>query len=439
MKQERAFALNAANEDFFHLPRARNSPIKSSLMRVDGLPKTLKIYRISGSRYWQIRCYFLGRYTTQSLKTTDIEEAKQLAHEFWSKKLAVGHVVVQAHQPVIHISNVKLLHDLIQEVLLSERERVDRDEIRHNSYVMTQIRLEGLVFEFFKDQPLHRVDVVCLEEFVRFLTQKNLAVSTIQGYIAQVRKILRLLHRKNILKSLPVFPSLKSRVTSRGAFTLTEYKRILRISKQLRAETYVDWPHSDRPWIKRDYHRMPYEMNGLIRFMVHTFVRPGDIRQIKHKHIEVVRGSYDYLRLTLPEVKRHNAPTVSLPAAVGIYESLRAYQAARGYGRADDYVFFPEEPNRRLALDVVGWAFNWILKVAALKTGPHGIDRTLYSLRHTAITFRLIYGGNIDLLTLARNARTSVEMIEKFYASTLSAEMNIALIHGKRHSSIIRA
>jgi hypothetical protein len=55
-------------------------------------------------------------------------------------------------------------------------------------------------------------------------------------------------------------------------------------------------------------------------------------------------------------------------------------------------------------------------------------------LRHTAITFRLIFGGNIDLLTLARNARTSVEMIEKFYASTLSAEMNIQLLHSKRRS-----
>jgi len=36
------------------------------------------------------------------------------------------------------------------------------------------------------------------------------------------------------------------------------------------------------------------------------------------------------------------------------------------------------------------------------------------------------------LLTLARNARTSVEMIDKFYASRLSAEMNIALLHSKR-------
>ena len=46
--------------------------------------------------------------------------------------------------------------------------------------------------------------------------------------------------------------------------------------------------------------------------------------------------------------------------------------------------------------------------------------------------FRLLYGRGIDLLTLARNARTSVQMIEKFYASNLTAEMNIDLIQGRR-------
>jgi len=117
---------------------------------------------------------------------------------------------------------------------------------------------------------------------------------------------------------------------------------------------------------------------------------------------------------------------------VFVFEKVLAYQTARGYGAPDDYVFFPEESNRRLVLDITGWSFNWILKDLGIKMGPHGADRTLYSLRHTAITFRLIYGGNIDLLTLARNARTSVEMIDKFYASTLTSEMNIALLHGKR-------
>jgi hypothetical protein len=56
----------------------------------------------------------------------------------------------------------------------------------------------------------------------------------------------------------------------------------------------------------------------------------------------------------------------------------------------------------------------------------------MYCLRHTAITFRLLYGRGIDLLTLARNARTSVQMIEKFYASQLTAEMNINLLQSRR-------
>jgi len=234
------------------------------------------------------------------------------------------------------------------------------------------------------------------------------------------------------LASVPSFPSLKSQLNSRGAFTVTEYKAILQESKRLRTQTFADWETGQKMWIKKDYRHMPEEMNWLIRFMVYTFIRPGDIRQIKNRHIEVIHGAYHYLRLNLPEVKRHKSATVSLPAAVPIFERLLAYQKARGYGGPDDYVFFPEEPNRPYVLDVVGWLFNWILKNLDIKQGPHGTDRTLYSLRHSAITFRLIYGGNIDLLTLARNARTSVEMIEKFYASTLSAEMNIALLHGKR-------
>jgi len=185
--------------------------------------------------------------------------------------------------------------------------------------------------------------------------------------------------------------------------------------------------------VRKKYQGISGNMNLLIRFMIYTFLRPGDIRQLKNKHVEVIRGTFHYLRLTLPEVKRHKAPVVSLPAAVAIYERLLQQQLLDGYGRPDDYVFFPEEKNRALILDVIGWQFNWILKELDIKQGPHGVSRSLYSLRHTSITFRLIYGGNIDLLTLARNARTSVEMIEKFYASTLSAEMNIALLHGKRH------
>jgi len=60
------------------------------------------------------------------------------------------------------------------------------------------------------------------------------------------------------------------------------------------------------------------------------------------------------------------------------------------------------------------------------------IPRTLYSLRHTSITFRLHYGQGIDMLTLARNAHTSVKMIENHYTSTLGGGMNIGLLKSKR-------
>jgi hypothetical protein len=68
---------------------------------------------------------------------------------------------------------------------------------------------------------------------------------------------------------------------------------------------------------------------------------------------------------------------------------------------------------------------NWILP----RTNQH---RVFYSLRHTCIMFRLLYWEGLDLLTLARNARTSTEMIDRFYASHLEGEQNIEKIQSRR-------
>ena len=48
------------------------------------------------------------------------------------------------------------------------------------------------------------------------------------------------------------------------------------------------------------------------------------------------------------------------------------------------------------------------------------------------MTFRLLYWRKVDLLSLARNARTNVEMVAKFYSSNLKAEMIIDLLQGRR-------
>lgn len=326
------------------------------------------------------------------------------------------------------------IQEVISIILTQEKHKVSRNEVTEGTFRMTKVRLETNIAEFFAFTDLRRINTASIQQFINFLSDKELSTPTIVGYIAQLRKVLRYLVEKNIIAQMPLFPKMKITQKPRGAFTVTEYAAVLRQAKVLRQHVYV-WNKPDtRFHIKPIYRTMPMEMNWLIRFMVYTFLRPGDIRQLKNKHIEIISGKFNYLRLTPPEIKRHKAPTVSLPQAVNIYKTVLKHHTAQGFGGPEDYVFFPEEKNRLRALNTIGWLFNWIMNSLGLKAGPHGADRSFYSLRHTAITFRLIFGGNIDLLTLARNARTSVEMIEKFYASTLSAEMNIQLLHSKRRS-----
>jgi hypothetical protein len=117
---------------------------------------------------------------------------------------------------------------------------------------------------------------------------------------------------------------------------------------------------------------------------------------------------------------------------VRIYKQICLHHASRKLASGDDYLFFPVIPNRKYAMDLFSYMFNWILQHTGLKLNPHGHPRSLYSLRHSAITFRLLYGQGIDLVTLARNARTSVEVINNHYASTVTGEQNIAMLQSKR-------
>ena len=159
-----AIPTSSVNDEYFHLPRVRNAPIKSSMCCIDGLPKKLKIYRIAGSKYWQMRLYNLGKYTTQSLKTTDKEEAVAQARLIFESLKEAGEYVdrIPKTKEIPALQNQKILHDLIQEILAVELEKVQRDEIKHNSFVMTQIRLESLIFDFFKNYSLNKIDATVL-------------------------------------------------------------------------------------------------------------------------------------------------------------------------------------------------------------------------------------------------------------------------------------
>ena len=68
------------------------------------------------------------------------------------------------------------------------------------------------------------------------------------------------------------------------------------------------------------------------------------------------------------------------------------------------------------------------LRRAGLEVDPFtGKAHTLYSLRHTAICMRIINShGKVNIFNLAKNAGTSVDQIERFYAKYLPLSKEMA-------------
>lgn len=71
---------------------------------------------------------------------------------------------------------------------------------------------------------------------------------------------------------------------------------------------------------------------------------------------------------------------------------------------------------------------NYSLEHAGLKQDHYSDNHhTLYSLRHTAICMRLVLShGKVNIFNLAKNAGTSVDQIERFYAKNLPLSAELA-------------
>lgn len=324
----------------------------------------------------------------------------------------------------------------VDQLILLEYQKSVRGETPEQSFKMLRSRLKKYVEPYFSFLELEQITSFHISKFIEFLKSKGLKPITISQYLIALKKLLTYCKNLGVINDdIPEVPHLKITSTPRGGFTLYEYLLLLRSSKELRLvrEKPPETSHRNTAggiYAKVDH--IPFEFNWLIRFMVNSFVRPVDIKLIQHKHVKVIRGDKIYLRLTLPETKSHKGQIVTLRPAVSVYESLVKYFEKLNLASQDDYLFLPQIKDREAAMYLIGKHFQKILMHTNLRKGTLGQNRTLYSLRHTAITFRLLYGKGIDLLTLARNARTSVEMIEKFYASDLSPEMNIDMIQSRR-------
>jgi hypothetical protein len=114
-----------------------------------------------------------------------------------------------------------------------------------------------------------------------------------------------------------------------------------------------------------------------------------------------------------------------MEAAVSVYERIKLrYPDAK----PEDYIFFPKYTNRNTASTMVQRLFMEVLRKGDLEVDvPTGKPHTLYSLRHTAICMRIINSeGKVNIFNLAKNAGTSVDQIERFYARFLPLSKEMA-------------
>lgn len=424
----------AANDEVFNQRRCRTLPILPTLSYVPGYPDKLRIYLTNASPYWQVRCFYKGAVRTKSTQTVDKKRAFANARKFYEELISTD-VIARLVLRNDVTADVPLFNSLIPNVLELEQGRVKRGELSEKAFKITCYRMNKSVIPWFGKFPVEQISYLELEKYVAHLSGGNIKGVAIGQYLVVVRKVLQYALHANIIKQLPPFPKVKANRIPRGGFTINEYRLLLQTSWRMRGQPFE--MHTRNKQTRVSKHEwitvaMSAELTRIIGFMVNSFVRPSDVKLLQHKHVEIIHSDNRYLRLTLPETKKHDKPIVTMPAAVGIYKRQLDDLRLRGYDKPDDFVFFPEFKNREHAMRHMDFLFGWLLELTGLKRGQKGQRRTLYSLRHTAITFRLLYGQGIDVLTLARNARTSVEMVERFYASTLNGEMNVDMLHSKR-------
>ncbi len=400
------------------LERERTVPLPETKTFIKGYPKKLFLFKMRASPYWYMRIYAGGKIIRKSTQTENLQDAIRRCKEFYEETLLRERNLLPL---VANQSFERCAKELISEQikLIESGQRSDKLNLNDEQ------KLNKEILPFFKNVNVKDITFKKLAAFADTLHEQNLKEPTIKNYLNVIHKILLLAQRENLIQQIPQFPKIKRVDNPRGWFTTEQYSKLKEVTADL----------IDKKTIVRGY-QVTDEMRFLITFMVNTFLRPNDIKLLRHRNIQVVKdGSYTFLSIHTEKSKTVNTPVVSMEYGVGIYKDLLEFHEANGNPfTANDYLFFPKLKNRDYAMQTMRRQFDCILDEAGLKISAGGERRTLYSLRHTAIMFRLTKGDDIDLLTLARNCRTSVSMLERFYAKPLMPQMNIKKIQSMRNA-----
>jgi site-specific recombinase XerD len=395
-----------------------SNPIRETIQTVAGQPSILKIYKIPCSRYWQARVYVKGKYRISSLQTEDLKKAQAAAKRFFIKALLDAETAPTGRGKQTKAESRSFI--TIGKAFIETQNLPDKQR-RYND---DRIRFNKELAPYFANRDIGEISTADIMELTKKLQLSGKTPATTTQYLVVLRKILKYAANNRLITSAPNFPRVtgKNTQTNRDYFPQDEYELLVKT-----AETMAD------EQVKVRGVTVTLEFKHLIQFMVNSFLRPSDLRVLKHQHVEVKTNEAEtnprfkkFLLLKHPATKTTDQHVVTMPAAFHVYQNTLAQQTKDGYGAPSDFVFFPQYPNRNTMMQVAGRLFKAVLKRAGLERDNE--HHTLYSLRHTSIMYRLLL-GTASTLEIARNARTSEAMIDKHYASRLTPMMAVESLH----------
>lgn len=247
--------------------------------------------------------------------------------------------------------------------------------------------------------------------------------NTLHNEVVTCRMVLKTALRKGWIDYVPDLSDpyrKQSKVVHRPWFSPAEYKQVYTATR-----THKDGARPQDKWDAEQLH-------DFVLFMANTGLRPDEAMHLEHRDIAIVDDEATGQRILEIEVrgKRGVGFCKSTAMAVQPYERLLArpkpptaedHKKIRSLSRAERKAWLESRPlHLPQPMDKVFprnhiAIFNNVLDKNNLKLDREGNKRTAYSLRHTYICMRLIEGA--DIYALAKNCRTSVEMIQKHYAA----------------------
>jgi integrase len=365
------------------------------------------IYRRENSARWQCSTYMQGKDHRRSTGTDSLSLAKQFAED-WYFGLRVD-------QKEGRLKTEKTFRDAATQY---EREYdIITGGERNRTYVDGNFRrIRKYLVPFFGELGLSEVTSAKIQEYRIFRqtpdpeTGKVPARNTLHQETVTLRQVLKTAMRHDWLSHLPDMTAPykgSGKVSHRAWFSPDEYKRLYQATGA-RAEA-----QKGKRW-----QREAEQLHDYVLFMANTGLRPDEANRLQYRDVEIADDKETGKTILIIEVrgKRGVGYCKSMPQAVHTFERM----VERNKPKGSDPIF---TGNRQTM-------FNNILDELELKFDREGNRRTAYSLRHTYISLRLMDGA--DIYQIAKNCRTSVEMIEKYYASHIKTSISAAAINVRK-------